>query len=284
MMRRYAGKWHRFTQPDPHDGSYDLTNPQSSNRYAYVQNDPVNFIDPTGLDPDCTDEFNSTGGCTIRSGDSGGGDPGGIIGNTGIVIVDTLDTNPGTGVPQNAAPNVNDLESRITKMVSNPDCAKFISDLINGTATAHNPAEFTDALVGFGKIKSQSGFVYGNTIMKAYGFAGGTVHGSISRGDAQVELPTPAPFPVGLSRRGAAEYISDQGRINAETVLHEILHLAGRGYDDFAYANAVAAMRGVKPPDYSGMAYRDAVRKASDYWNGALMGACRLRGPRYEQH
>ena len=52
MMRRYAGKWHRFVQPDPSDGSYDFTNPQSFNRYAYVQNDPVNLIDPLGLDPD----------------------------------------------------------------------------------------------------------------------------------------------------------------------------------------------------------------------------------------
>jgi RHS repeat-associated protein len=51
MMRRYTGKWHRFVQPDPYDGSYDLTNPQSFNRYAYVQNDPVNFVDPLGLDP-----------------------------------------------------------------------------------------------------------------------------------------------------------------------------------------------------------------------------------------
>jgi YD repeat-containing protein len=185
-------------------------------------------------------------------------------------------------LPQNPAPNVNDLESRITKMVSNPDCAKFISDLINGTATAKNPAEFTDALIGFGKIKS---FIYGDTIMKAYGFAGGTVHGSISGGDAQVELPTPGRFPVGLSRRGAAEYISDQGRINAETVLHEILHLAGKNvYDDFAYAKTVADMRGVKRLDYTGMAYRDAVRKASEYWNDALMGACGPKGPRYEQH
>jgi RHS repeat-associated protein len=49
MMRRYTGKWHRFTQPDPYDGSYDLSDPQSFNRYAYVQNDPVNFVDPTGL-------------------------------------------------------------------------------------------------------------------------------------------------------------------------------------------------------------------------------------------
>ena len=54
MMRRYAGKWHRFIQPDRYDGSYDLTNPQSFNRYAYVQNDPVNLVDPLGLDPEGT--------------------------------------------------------------------------------------------------------------------------------------------------------------------------------------------------------------------------------------
>jgi hypothetical protein len=47
----YSGKWHRFDQPDPDDGSYDLTNPQSFNRYAYVQNDPVNWVDPSGLLP-----------------------------------------------------------------------------------------------------------------------------------------------------------------------------------------------------------------------------------------
>jgi hypothetical protein len=49
MFRRY-NRWHsRFDQPDPYDGSYSLTNPQSFNRYAYVQNDPVNFVDPSGL-------------------------------------------------------------------------------------------------------------------------------------------------------------------------------------------------------------------------------------------
>ena len=52
MMRRYAGNWMRFSQPDPYDGSYNLGDPQSFNRYNYVQNDPVNFVDPTGLDQD----------------------------------------------------------------------------------------------------------------------------------------------------------------------------------------------------------------------------------------
>jgi hypothetical protein len=44
------GWWSRFAQPDPYDGSYEFANPQSFNRYAYVQNDPVNFTDPSGLD------------------------------------------------------------------------------------------------------------------------------------------------------------------------------------------------------------------------------------------
>ncbi|MGH9929180.1 MAG: RHS repeat-associated core domain-containing protein [Pyrinomonadaceae bacterium] len=49
-MFRRSNRWHsRFDQPDPYDGSYSLTDPQSFNRYAYVQNDPVNFVDPTGL-------------------------------------------------------------------------------------------------------------------------------------------------------------------------------------------------------------------------------------------
>jgi RHS repeat-associated protein len=49
LMRSYHGWWARFNEPDPWEGSYDLTDPQSLNRYTYVQNDPVNFVDPTGL-------------------------------------------------------------------------------------------------------------------------------------------------------------------------------------------------------------------------------------------
>ena len=49
MMRRY-NRWHlRFDQPDPVDSSYDLSDPQSFNRYTYTNNDPVNFDDPSGL-------------------------------------------------------------------------------------------------------------------------------------------------------------------------------------------------------------------------------------------
>ena len=36
--------------PDPYDGSYDPSNPQTLNRYAYVQNQPLNSVDPSGLE------------------------------------------------------------------------------------------------------------------------------------------------------------------------------------------------------------------------------------------
>ena len=49
-MFRRSNRWHsRFDQPDPSYGSYDATDPQSLNRYAYVQGDPVNFVDPSRL-------------------------------------------------------------------------------------------------------------------------------------------------------------------------------------------------------------------------------------------
>jgi len=49
MFRRYNRKNSRFDQPDPYEGSSNLADPQSLNRYAYTENDPVNFVDPSGL-------------------------------------------------------------------------------------------------------------------------------------------------------------------------------------------------------------------------------------------
>ena len=39
----------QFMSPDPYDGSFDASNPQSFNRYSYVLNSPLNLIDPSGL-------------------------------------------------------------------------------------------------------------------------------------------------------------------------------------------------------------------------------------------
>ena len=49
QFRQYGNTQGRFMSPDPYDGSYDASNPQSFNRYTYAMNSPVNGIDPSGL-------------------------------------------------------------------------------------------------------------------------------------------------------------------------------------------------------------------------------------------
>jgi len=48
----------RFLSPDPNVP--DPTNPQDYNRYTYVDNNPLTYIDPTGLDDQSND-----GGCVV---------------------------------------------------------------------------------------------------------------------------------------------------------------------------------------------------------------------------
>ncbi|MBI5280355.1 MAG: RHS repeat-associated core domain-containing protein [Candidatus Solibacter usitatus] len=52
--RYYGSTWGRFTSADPYVMSGGLGNPQGWNRYAYVENDPVNYGDPSGLEKEPT--------------------------------------------------------------------------------------------------------------------------------------------------------------------------------------------------------------------------------------
>jgi RHS repeat-associated protein len=49
-FRKYESQAGRWTSPDPYGGSISVSNPQSFNRYSYVENDPINQVDPTGLE------------------------------------------------------------------------------------------------------------------------------------------------------------------------------------------------------------------------------------------
>lgn len=47
--RYYASNMGRWITPDPYNGSYNLEDPQSLNRYAYVEGSPQTNTDPSGL-------------------------------------------------------------------------------------------------------------------------------------------------------------------------------------------------------------------------------------------
>lgn len=98
MFRRYNRWWSRFDQPDPYGGSYNLSDPQSFNRYAYVQNDPVNLVDPSGLlpqvcppemsGPECLTSWNPVGGGPINVFDRQSPTPTAVSGgNTGLQTI-----------------------------------------------------------------------------------------------------------------------------------------------------------------------------------------------------
>lgn len=48
-FRQYSAAQGRWLTPDPYSGSYDLSNPQSFNRYTYTLNSPATLADPLGL-------------------------------------------------------------------------------------------------------------------------------------------------------------------------------------------------------------------------------------------
>lgn len=85
--RYYINRLARFSGTDLHSGTPG--DPQTLSRYAYVRNDPINLVDPFGMD-DCSDDdsapcdggddggWDSGGG---GSGGGGGGSPGGPTGN-----------------------------------------------------------------------------------------------------------------------------------------------------------------------------------------------------------
>lgn len=51
LWRQYDSLSGRWTAPDPYRGSMSVDSPQSLNRYLYVNNDPLNQVDPDGLMP-----------------------------------------------------------------------------------------------------------------------------------------------------------------------------------------------------------------------------------------
>jgi RHS repeat-associated protein len=79
QFRQLSSVEGRWLSPDPYMGSMDLTNPQSLNRYAYVNNNPLVATDPSGLDLDETPD-----NCGPAYGNCDGGGSIGSYGGAGI--------------------------------------------------------------------------------------------------------------------------------------------------------------------------------------------------------
>jgi RHS repeat-associated protein len=91
QFRQYSSAQGRFLSPDPYGGSYDPSNPQSFNRYAYALNNPLSNVDPSGQDACATD--NGDGTTTIVSATDGGAVD--CFGNGSYIITNQIVTGVG---------------------------------------------------------------------------------------------------------------------------------------------------------------------------------------------
>ena len=136
--------------PDPYDGSYDIFNPQSLNRYSYVLNNPLALVDSLGMeDPSGCDngDDDGDGGCNPGGDQS---DPGGNPSSTGI-------DNTANGYRLHihaygfTGPDLNDLTSvRLSSIYSFQFNGPFTFQIgggalssgcmvVNGTTVCHSP-------------------------------------------------------------------------------------------------------------------------------------------------
>ncbi|MDQ2975094.1 MAG: hypothetical protein M3R69_06755, partial [Acidobacteriota bacterium] len=252
MMRRYQSNWTRFSQPDSYDGSYDFTNPQSFNRYSYVQNDPVNFTDPSGLllmaiygrfcvdtgdgHPVCMTEItgyvyfpDSYGGGPV----GGGREPGGDLGGGG----------GGGEPPQKSEVPLGDLRKGLQDLLKKGDCADYVQKLLNqaNKMFAGPYPHINTFWEGYDRISSAGGYQLDSVASN-----GGTISGDLF---ARQSRPDPGtvhlrPFPTA---QGTA---SAQARYTYKA-LHETFHLARQGgYNDEQMARAAYKYAGILPPNY----------------------------------
>jgi RHS repeat-associated protein len=98
QFRQYSSTPGRWMSPDPYYGSYDQSNPQSMDRYAYVSSSPLTFTDPSGLGPCLTVTYQWVAGPAQSNG--GHGDEGTTVAS---YLCDGFSGGSGTGSA--SAPN-----------------------------------------------------------------------------------------------------------------------------------------------------------------------------------
>jgi RHS repeat-associated protein len=302
VNRHYDPRQGRFTQPDLLGmAAANLADPQSLNMYSYVGNDPVNRIDPDGqfwgallqfivglfknLKPNVingsftyhnappisvsfTPNFQNIGvafagiGFNLRS--NGHWLPA-VLGSR-----ESLD--PQNPLSSRESDIIQDSINRASELLSNPDCLRFVDNLLQKAAAARNqrwwasPEKFIEIDGFYPGVGAIAGH---NMYADLFARGGITATGVSGRhGDF-------ITYGVTVSATGAVRWNTEffglsrnqRGRHN----LHESLHQFA-GFDDEILANAARAALGLSRRDFS--TERDPVGAASSHLNELIERGC----------
>ena len=234
----------RFLTPDPYmaaaNGANDPTNPGSWNRYAYVEGDPVNFIDRAGLFQEAPQPVlggypsaNNPGGgepCTGPTFDASSGcvyDPG----STGPPV-QPFGASSGdlsvTGYSRTGAKETtiaNDLDDILTEVLTG-GCAKWL------TGANFSAADFINAIMGSGSNDYTFGYgaVSDNSIAAFVGHhnADGTVVAGLP-GNATITVNSNGAFFNSAYSVGSGRTQYTGGSLQAQIfiLVHELAHEVG---------------------------------------------------------
>jgi RHS repeat-associated protein len=271
--RKYENTAGRWTSPDPYKGSMTIANPQSFNRYSYTQNDPVNLVDPSGLN-----EINNIGTFTVDVPINFGGEISSLAWY--YLFWEPGGGGPGDGglggEPQKPAPltgaQVDKLGSNLQKFLDDPECGKFINAMLGSLSNdVWKTSKYGGSLMdAFNRIKSGGGFWSGDTM---------------SRG--ALAITNPNTLTTTFDSQRITPLITGQSwqQFGATVILaHEITHVFTNAPNAGVYghlqmaqaASAAGGGPGLEFPTQQKFGSGDAYDKAlSEYYNRSLSYACR---------
>jgi RHS repeat-associated protein len=236
IFRYHSNRLGRFLTPDPIAGS--VFNPQSLNRYAYVTNDPVNLIDPFGLQvepgdwaeieaplplPPVVETVRVDAYIDVTAGI--GGYYLAELANAGgphlLATLDPLDEDPLKGRPvRTLVKAAKDLQKQ---KLSRKDCKKLLNALGVTAEQVRQAALQANFINGVGSTVPLSS-LYANSPVPSVRRAGAAVTGTV--GEALAE-----PGVVAWAQMGGSNVYVDPSKINPAnywqnmaTVFHEVLH------------------------------------------------------------
>ena len=184
-FRKLSSSQGRWISPDPLGvGAVRITNPQSWNRYAYVLNNPMALVDPTGLDG-CQDQTNCIQdvGDNDDEEDGGGGAPDCSSDNTVCVTAtpDAPDCNDNSTVCVTATPDAPDCSGDYAVCVSSGPSSP-IEPQTPHIIAPNNPAPTASTTIKQKLIRLACNTSPQNKVLATarFGFVNGAVRGVIA--------------------------------------------------------------------------------------------------------
>ncbi len=254
VNRYYASSVGRFLRVDPWRRSAELSGPQSFNKYAYVQNDPINFSDPLGLfklknpppSPDPTP----------------GGGGGGGTGSDDMQTVEGDDPSPeGGGGAEPPRLDKNRILNDAKNLTSKPDCGNWLvgvaHTIILDDILQKLPDELTPAEQEIYDSITRSSIM---TNLENADWVDTGLPGPRTRISDTEYFVVRARANFGGNRVDLFnEFFDQSGKSRAQTMVHESMHLT-LGFTDIQLAKGAGVFREGMDNNAASKAFHDKLK------------------------